>query len=189
VGFVEVRGAGLVGLRRLSTNPDGTVANPENNLFGPGLNYGGGVFGALALRGALHVGVGVETNRWGYAAKFSPMLSVEPLVYRGDYTTFPLRAGFISEVSENWNLEVWPSTSVNVLRKFQAGANDWTEQATQRFWSGGILLQGSRATGTSGRLVLGAVLDLGFAPLYNSPSRDEELPFRLGLSAGYRVTF
>lgn len=189
VGFVEVRGAGLVGLRRLSTNPDGTVANPENNLFGPGLNYGGGVFGALALRGALHVGVGVETNRWGYAAKFSPMLSVEPLVYRGDYTTFPLRAGFISEVSENWNLEVWPSTSVNVLRKFQAGANDWTEQATQRFWSGGILLQGSRATGTSGRLVLGAVLDLGFAPLYDSPSRDEELPFRLGLSAGYRVTF
>jgi hypothetical protein len=189
VGFVEVRGSGLVGLRRLSTNPDGTVANPENNLFGPGLNYGGGVFGALALRGALHFGVGVETNRWGYAAKFPPMLSVEPLVYRGDYTTFPLRAGFISEVSENWNLEVWPSTSVNVLRKFQAGANDWTEQATQRFWSGGILLQGSRATGTSGRLVLGAVLDLGFAPLYDSPSRDEELPFRLGLSAGYRVTF
>jgi hypothetical protein len=189
VGFVEVRGAGLVGLRRLSTNPDGTVANPENNLFGPGLNYGGGVFGALALRGALHVGVGVETNRWGYVAKFSPMLSVEPLVYRGDYTSFPLRAGFISEVSENWNLEVWPSTSVNVIRKFQAGANDWTEQATQRFWSGGIMLQGSRAMGTSGRLVLGAVLDLGFAPLYNSPSRDEELPFRLGLSAGYRVTF
>jgi hypothetical protein len=189
VGFVEVRGAGLVGLRRLSTNPDGTVANPENNLFGPGLNYGGGVFGALALRGALHVGVGVETNRWGYVAKFSPMLSVEPLVYRGDYTSFPLRAGFISEVSENWNLEVWPSTSVNVLRKFQAGANDWTEQATQRFWSGGIMLQGSRAMGTSGRLVLGAVLDLGFAPLYTSPSRDEELPFRLGLSAGYRVTF
>ncbi|MDP4602558.1 MAG: hypothetical protein NWQ75_03155 [Schleiferiaceae bacterium] len=189
VGFVEVRGAGLVGLRRLSTNPDGTVANPENNLFGPGLNYGGGVFGALALRGALHVGVGVETNRWGYVAKFSPILSVEPLVYRGDYTSFPLRAGFISEVSENWNLEVWPSTSVNVLRKFQAGANDWTEQATQRFWSGGIMLQGSRAMGTSGRLVLGAVLDLGFAPLYTSPSRDEELPFRLGLSAGYRVTF
>jgi hypothetical protein len=189
VGFVEVRGAGLVGLRRLSTNPDGTVANPENNLFGPGLNYGGGVFGALALRGALHVGVGVETNRWGYVAKFSPMLSVEPLVYRGDYTSFPLRAGFISEVSENWNLEVWPSTSVNVLRKFQAGANDWTEQATQRFWSGGIMLQGSRAMGTSGRLVLGAVLDLGFAPLYTSPARDEELPFRLGLSAGYRVTF
>jgi hypothetical protein len=189
VGFVEVRGAGLVGLRRLSTNPDGTVANPENNLFGPGLNYGGGVFGALALRGALHVGVGVETNRWGYVAKFSPMLSVEPLVYRGDYTSFPLRAGFISEVSEKWNLEVWPSTSVNVLRKFQAGANDWTEQATQRFWSGGIMLQGSRAMGTSGRLVLGAVLDLGFAPLYTSPSRDEELPFRLGLSAGYRVTF
>ncbi|MDP4749281.1 MAG: hypothetical protein NWS18_01305 [Schleiferiaceae bacterium] len=189
VGFVEVRGAGLVGLRRLSTNPDGTVANPENNLFGPGLNYGGGVFGALALRGALHVGVGVETNRWGYVAKFSPILSVEPLVYRGDYTSFPLRAGFISEVSENWNLEVWPSTSVNVLRKFQAGANDWTEQATQRFWSGGIMLQGSRAMGTSGRLVMGAVLDLGFAPLYTSPSRDEELPFRLGLSAGYRVTF
>ena len=189
VGFVEVRGAGLVGLRRLSTNPDGTVANPENNLFGPGLNYGGGVFGALALRGALHVGVGVETTRWGYVAKFSPILSVEPLVYRGDYTSFPLRAGFISEVSENWNLEVWPSTSVNVLRKFQAGANDWTEQATQRFWSGGIMLQGSRAMGTSGRLVMGAVLDLGFAPLYTSPSRDEELPFRLGLSAGYRVTF
>ena len=189
VGFVEVRGAGLVGLRRLSTNPDGTVANPENNLFGPGLNYGGGVFGALALRGALHVGVGVETNRWGYVAKFSPILSVEPLVYRGDYTSVPLRAGFISEVSENWNLEVWPSTSVNVLRKFQAGANDWTEQATQRFWSGGIMLQGSRAMGTSGRLVMGAVLDLGFAPLYTSPSRDEELPFRLGLSAGYRVTF
>ena len=189
VGFVEVRGAGLVGLRRLSTNPDGTVANPENNLFGPGLNYGGGVFGALALRGALHVGVGVETNRWGYVAKFSPILSVEPLVYRGDYTSFPLRAGFISEVSENWNLEVWPSTSVNVLRKFQAGANDWTEQATQRFWSGGIMLQGSRAMGTSGRLVMGGVLDLGFAPLYTSPSRDEELPFRLGLSAGYRVTF
>lgn len=189
VGFVEVRGAGLVGLRRLSTNPDGTVANPENNLFGPGLNYGGGVFGALALRGALHVGVGVETNRWGYLAKFSPVLTVEPLAYRGDYTSFPLRAGFISEVSENWNLEVWPSTSVHVLRKFQAGSNDWTDQATQRFWSGGILLQGSRATGTSGRLVLGAVLDLGFAPLYNSPSRDEELPFRLGLSAGYRVGF
>jgi hypothetical protein len=137
----------------------------------------------------LHVGVGVETNRWGYVAKFSPILSVEPLVYRGDYTSFPLRAGFISEVSENWNLEVWPSTSVNVLRKFQAGANDWTEQATQRFWSGGIMLQGSRAMGTSGRLVMGAVLDLGFAPLYTSPSRDEELPFRLGLSAGYRVTF
>jgi hypothetical protein len=51
------------------------------------------------------------------------------------------------------------------------------------------MLQGSRAMGTSGRLVMGAVLDLGFAPLYTSPSRDEELPFRLGLSAGYRVTF
>jgi hypothetical protein len=153
------------------------------------LNFGGGVFGAIALKGALHFGAGIESNRWGYSAKFSPLLSVEPLMYRGDYTSVPFRAGFISEVSENWNLEVWPSTAVNFLRRFQAGENDWTEQATQRFWSGGIQVQGSRAVGTSGRFVLGAVLDLGFAPLYDSPTRDEELPFRTGLTAGYRLSF
>lgn len=189
VGFVEVRGGGLVGLRRLSTNPDGTVANPANNPFGPGLNFGGGVFGAVAVRGALHFGVGIESNRWGYVAKFPPTLTVEPLNYRGDYTSFPIRAGFVSEVSENWNLEVWPSTAIHVLRKFQAGSNDFTADATPRFWSGGLLVQGSRAQGTSGRWVLGASLDLGFAPLYDSPSRDEELPFRLGINAGYRIAF
>jgi len=173
--------------RRIGSDLNGVQPEVDDRFLSR-LNVETGFSADVHLR-PLYLGIGVWQTWVNYAHRLS---NDEVQSTKARYWSIPMRAGLVTQLSDEVSLEAWPTVTYRRAISFQQSGLNGSGDAPHApsFWTAGIQVGGNVALTEYLSYSLMGVMDYGFGDLEDGTSNRAytELPLFVGIRMGLRLS-